>query len=117
MNIASQHATRLAATLAAGVVSLALTPAQAFAVTYTVYWDTGSSTYAYGYAYTDTKCTSGAKRLDNSHTSGTGRRSIKSSTVTDFTWGGTRPYTDRLPFNKCYKLPDSGLWFGYDPAR
>lgn len=100
------------------LVVLAGSPASpAFAATYTVYWNTSSSPYAYGYAYTDVNCKSGAKLLDNSHTSANGRRSIKSSAITDFTWGGTRPTTVRIAYNKCYRLPDSGLWYGYDPAR
>lgn len=109
---------RASAAIAAGVVLLSLAPSQALAApSYTVYWNTASSPYAYGWAYSTTNCTGAKVTLDNSHTSASGRRSIKSPTWTDFTWGGTRPTTERITYSTCYKLPASGLWYGYDPAR
>lgn len=107
---------RAAAAITAGTVALFLTPSDAYAATYTVRWNTGSSPYAYGYAYATTNCSGSGTLLDNSHTKATGRRSIKSPHYTEY-MVGSGPAQTFIPYNTCYTLPGSGYWYGYDPAR
>ena len=108
--------TRAAAAITAGIVVLFLAPPNAYAATYTVRWNTNSSPYAYGYAYTTTNCTLSGTLLDNSHTSASGKRSIKSPGYTEY-MVGSGPGQTWISYNTCYTIPGSGLWYGYDPAR
>lgn len=108
---------RAGAIVTTAAVAAFLAPTPAHAATYTVFWSSSSSPYAYDFAYTGLNCTGTAVKIDDSRPSATGRRSLRSPTYTDFTWGHTRPATTRITYNTCFDMPDSGSWYGYDPAR
>ena len=106
----------------AGASVLVLTtlanPSPAAAAGYTVTWSSSSSYYAYGYAYTSTNCTGSKKTLRiGGTTRATTVRSIKTPTVSDFVSSNSIPlHYHTVPVNKCWKVPETGSWTGYDPA-
>lgn len=90
---------------------------RANAAGYTVYWSSSSSDYAWGDTWTTSDCTGTKKRLKNGGpTSATKVKSIRTFTYSDFVTYTTPAQHKVVPYNKCWKVPYSGLWTGYDPA-
>lgn len=118
--------TRVAASLAAGVLIAAGLPAlqaEAAYTTWDVVWDQQSNTGAWGYAYKDKDCTSTGKRrvqLDNDHLYASGMKSIKAPhAYTDVIYNN--PSVEFvLSYNTCWNLRGNNkivAWLGYDPAK
>lgn len=106
----------------AGASILALTTltnlSPAAAAGYTVTWSSSSAYYAYGYAYQSKDCSGSRKKLQvGGTTRATSVRSIKTPTISDFVSKNSIPlhyYT--VPEGRCWKVPETGSWTGYEPA-